>query len=121
MPILAKLIGILIAALGIVYLVSPKVMQQFIAFFEKEKRVYIAAVCRFIFGIIVLLAATEARFPGVAVILGLVFLLGGVIIFAVDTEKMKALLKWYQECSPLVLRLLAVFIIIFGVLIVYAV
>jgi len=121
MLILIKLIGIVIIGFGIIFLVSPNTMRQYMLFCEKGKRVYIAGVLRILFGVIFLLAASQSRLAGVIVTLGILFIIAGVTIFILRLDKIKTMLKWYYGRSLLVLRLITLIPIAIGALILYSV
>ena len=74
MLILAKLIGIMIISLGIAASLKPELLKQFIAFWTKEKRLYLAGILRIAFGFIILMAAPEAKLFWVVVLFGLICL-----------------------------------------------
>ena len=121
MLILVRIIGVIITVMGIIILLSPKIMKQLIAFFEQGKRLYLAGVLRILFGIVFLLVATQCRLVGVIVVLGILFLIGGILIFTLGLEKSKSILKWWERKSPLVFRLVSLIPIFIGVLILYSI
>ena len=121
MLILAKLIGIIIAVLGIVYLVSPKIMKQVIGYFDQDKKIYVGGVVRLLFAIILLLAASQCRLTGIVVVLGILFLVGGVLVFSLGMDKEKAALNWLKERPDMILRLFALIPVAVGVLLIYSI
>ena len=121
MLILVRLIGIVIIGAGIVFLLNPKMYKQYIAFWEKGKRLYSGGILSILVGVILLLAASQCRLVGVIVTLGIITLAKGIFIFVLGTERMKSMLKWWQERTLLVLRFLAPIAIAIGALLVYSV
>jgi len=121
MLILVKLIGIITAGMGIIFLLSPKTMRQFMLLWEKGKRLYIGCILRILIGIIFLLAASQCKLVGVIVTLGILLIISGGIILILGLDKGKAILKWWYGRSLLVLRLIALFPIAVGVLILYSI
>ena len=121
MLILVKLIGIVMVAMGIIFLVSPTTMRQFMLLCEKGKRVYMMGVLRILFGVIFLLTASQSRIVGVTVTLGILFIIAGVTIFILRLDRIKTMLKWYYGRPLLVLRLIALIVIALGALILYSV
>lgn len=121
MALAVKFIGLLIIIMGAVFLFRPEAIRKLWAFFEKDKRLYLAGAVRIIFGIIFLLSASQCRLRGFIAVLGLLFLLSGMLIFFIGPDKIKVVLRWWSEKPLFVLRLAAIMIIGLGVLIVYAV
>jgi uncharacterized protein YjeT (DUF2065 family) len=121
MLILAKLVAILIIVFGIIYLVSPKVVRQVISYFEQGKRIYAGGVIRILFSVILLLVASQCRWVGVVIVFGILFLVGGIFVFAFNLEKSKSILRWYAEKSDIVLRLFAILTVVIGVLLLFSI
>lgn len=121
MLILAKLVAILIIVVGIIYLVSPKVMRQVMAYYEQGKRIYTGGVIRLLFSVILLLVASQCRLVGIVIVFGILFLIGGILVFALGLDKLKSILRWYTEKSDIVLRLFAVLAVIIGALLLFSI
>lgn len=121
MLILAKLIGIYIIIMGIILLVSPKTIKRFVAFFGQGKRIYLAGILRLAFGVILLLAASRCRLVGIVVTLGILTIIGGILVFVLGIERVRALLKWWDKRSPQVIRLFGLVVIAVGALLIYSV
>lgn len=121
MLILVKLIGLLIVAMGIIFLLSPKVLKQYIAFWKQGKKIYALGVLRLLIGVVFLLTASQCRLVGVILTLGILILLKGIAIFVLGLEKIKSMLDWWGRKSPLVFRLLSLVALAIGALILYSV
>lgn len=117
MVILAKLVGVLIMALGLAIFASPQLTQKIFNFFKEGKRIYYAGVIRTAVGLILFLSASQSAVPLAAIALGLMFLVSGIVIFAAELEKMKAFIAHYSEMPGLVIRLLGLVAASFGILI----
>jgi hypothetical protein len=117
MLILAKLIGLLIAVLGLAMFVLPQSFQKVADFFKEGKRIYWAGVGRSLVGLILLIGAPQSLLPVATASVGVIFLLSGIIVFACDLEKLKGFLTHYSEMSVLVIRLLGLVAASFGILI----
>ena len=115
--ILAKLIGVLIMALGLAIFASPQFTQKIFNFFKEGKRVYYAGVIRTAVGLVLFFAASKSAVPLAAIALGLMFLVSGIVVFAADLEKMKAFITHYSEIPGLVIRLFGLVGASFGILI----
>ena len=118
---LVRIIGIIMVALGIIFLLNPKIMRQFMAFCEKGRRLYIAGILRILIGVVFLSAASQSRLVGVMVTLGILLIIAGSTIFILRLDRLKTMLKWYYGRSLLVLRLIALIPIAIGVLILYSI
>lgn len=117
MVILAKIIGVLVAILGLAIFASPKFTEKVFDFFKQGKNLYLAGVIRVFTGIILLLAASRSEVPIAAIALGIMLLASGIVIFAAEGEKMKGFMNYYSEMPALVLRLLGLVAASFGLLI----
>jgi len=120
MLILVKLVGMILVAIGIVFLLSPKRMRQWMVFCEKGIRPYVMGILRILIGIVFLLAAPQSRVAWVIITVGLLALIGGITFFVLGLEKLKGMLKWWQGRSLPVLRLIALIPIAIGVVILYS-
>ncbi len=119
MIFLVKVISVLLMALGILFVVKPELIKKVLAFFQEGKRLYLAGTVRVVIGGVLLFAAAEARVIGAMVILGLLFVTAGILIFVVGPEKLKILLKWWEEMPLWVCRIIGLFPVFFGALILY--
>jgi len=121
MLILVKLIGIIIVAMGIVFILSPEAMKRVINYWRQGRRLYLVGILRLLIGVILLLNASQCRLVGVVVTLGILILLGGIIIFALGLEKVKSILDWLDKKPLSVLRLMALIALAIGALLLYSV
>ena len=119
MDLVVKIAGIVIAAAGIVYLLKPDVMKFLMEFFKQGKRIYFAGLLRLVLAVIFFLGARECDITWVIVVFGILFLIGGLLIFILGPEKIRRILDWYQKQSVLFLRLLAVIALAIGAIIIY--
>jgi len=120
MLVLVRSISILIVAVGIVFLLSPKALKQFIAFLGQGKKLYLVGVMRIVIAVILLLGASQCRFVGIVTTLGIVILAGGIFIFALGLERLKPMLDWFNKRSLLALRLMSLVALAFGALLIYS-
>ena len=120
MDLVIKIAGILIGAVGIVYLLKPDVMKWLMGFFKQGKRIYFAGVIRLVLAVIFLLGARECDITWVIVVFGILFLIGGLLIFILGPEKIRRILDWYQKQSALLLRVIAVIALAIGAIIIYS-
>lgn len=115
-----KIIGILFVLMAVLYLLRPEVLKRLIEFFKKGKRMYFAALVRFILAIIFLLGARECDITWVIASFGILFIISGLLIFIIGLEKVKAILDWYQKQSLLLLRVLALITLAIGAIVLYS-
>lgn len=121
MVILARLVGIFIGVLGVIFLVMPDWMKRTMAFWKEGNRIYGGGVIRLAIAVVLLMAAPQARQPLTALILGILFLVSGIVIFMMGVEEGKKLIGWWEGQSTPVLRLMGIFVITFGALILSAI
>ena len=120
MDIAIKSLGILFVLIGIVYLLRPDVMKWLIEFLKQGKRIYLAGLIRLALAVTFLLGARECKHFWVIFAFGILFLIGGVLIFILGPEKIRRILDWYQKQSVLLLRVLAVIALAIGAIIIYS-
>jgi hypothetical protein len=120
MVTLVKGIGIVIIAIGVIYLVYPQVIRILLNFFAVGYHIYLAAVLRLVFGVILLLAASRTAEPKIIAVLGIIFLLGAILIVAIGPKKIKPILNWYKKWPLWAMRTAAILVILFGLLVIYA-
>jgi hypothetical protein len=113
-----KSIGILIALMGIVYLIRPDIIKKLMNFFRKGKRIYFSGVLRLALSVVFLVGARECRYFTIIFASGIIFLAGVILIFLLGPEKIRKILDWYQEQPVLIFRIIAVIVLVFGVIII---
>lgn len=115
-----KAIGIIFIVIAIVYLLKPEVAKRLMEFFKQGKRMYIAALIRFVLAVVFLLAARECSVTRLIAAFGILFFISGLLVFILGIERVRAYINWWQKQSLLLLRLMALIALAFGVLIIYA-
>ena len=120
MAILVKLLGIVIMAFGVIYLISPDVTKKYMTFWTKGKRIYAGGSLSFLIGIILLLAASQCRVAWYVALIGIVSLIKGIALVALGPEKCSAKIDWWTAKPPAVLRLLGLFALALGALLIYS-
>jgi hypothetical protein len=95
-------------------------MKQLMEFFKQGKRMYFAALIRFVLAVIFLLSANQCKWFGVIFAFGVLFIISGMLIFILGLEKVKAYITWWQQQSVMLLRVMAVIGLAIGALIIYA-
>ena len=118
--VVIKSLGIIFAVIGIVYLLRPDFLKWMMEFFKKGSRIYIGGVLRFVMAVIFLVGARECRYFWVIFTFGILFLIGGLLIFMLGPEKIRRIFDWYQQQSTLVFRAIALIVLIVGAVIIYS-
>ena len=120
MHIAIKSLGILIALMGIVYLLRPEIIKRLMNFFKKGRRIYLPGLLRFALAVVFFLGARECRYFWVIFASGIIFLTGGLLIFMLGPEKIRRMLDWYQEQPLFIFRIIALIVLAFGAIIIYS-
>ena len=113
-------IGYLAIAMCLAILVVPQVLRRITNFFFIGSRLYVAGGMRIIFGILLLLLASQARFWAYVVMMGLLATAAGISLFFIPLRRTKKLLQRLQQQSNLKLRLFAIIGLVLWVLLVYS-
>lgn len=116
-----KLIGVLVVVLSIVFLLNPKALRQYFAICQKGKKLYVGAVIRVLVGLLLLLGASQCRLPGIIIAFGILAIVKAGLIFVLGLDKIKSMLKSWQEKPDLILRLMSFLTIFIGALILYSI
>ena len=120
MTIVIQIIGILMIAMGLIAIIKPTILKTLIEVLNVGKRIYFIGVLRIIIAILFLLGASGCKIPQIIIAIAILILLSGLLIFAIKLEKIKAILTWWQNKSPIVVRLAALIALAFGAIIIYA-
>ena len=120
MDIVIKSLGIVFVLIGIVYLLRPDVMKWLMEFFKQGKRIYFAGLIRFALAVVFLLGARECKRFWVIFAFGILFIIGGLLIFILGPEKIKSIIDWWQKQSILLLRVIALITLAVGAIIIYS-
>ena len=119
MVIFVKLLGIIIVAFGVAYLVNPNIMKPYMAFWKKGKRLYMGAALSLLIGIIFLLAASQTRIGWFIALFGILALAKGIWLLVTPAEKLISMLEWWAKRPVAFLRVHALFAIAIGALLIY--
>ncbi len=120
MVLLVKFLGIVAVVLGVVYIIKPEIMRQYIDFWTKGKRLHAGAVLSLLIGIVFLLAASQCSISWFIALFGILGIVKGIVLFAVKQEKAISWCKWWMERPVTFLRIHALLVIAIGVLLIYA-
>ena len=120
MDIVIQSLGIVFALAGIVYLLRPDAMKWLMEFFKQGKRMYFAGLIRFALAIVFLVGARECKQFWVIFAFGILFIIGGLLIFTIGLERFKSIIDWWQKQSLLLLRVMALITLAVGAVIIYS-
>ena len=118
MNIVIRILGIVFVLMGIVYLLRPDVMKWLIEFFKQGKRIYFAGLIRFALAVVFLVGARECKYFWVILAFGILFIIGGLVIFILGPQKLKTILDWYEKQPTVLLRVIAIIVLAVGALII---
>lgn len=99
---------------------APEFFLRLIQFIQTPPIIYIAAVARIAFGIVLVLAAPLSRAPIALLILGALIILGGAMTPYLGVRLAEIILGWWSQ-GPGVVRAWAAAALLLGIFIVYAV
>ena len=120
MDTIVRIIGIVFVFMTIVYLLKPDIMKRLMEFFKQGRRIYFAAMVRFVLAIVFLLAARQCRQFWIIFAFGVLFIISGLLIFILGLEKVKSYISWWQRQPLVLLRVMALIGLGLGALIIYS-
>ena len=118
--IVIKSLGILFVLMGIAYLLRPDIIKRLMGFFKKGKRIYFTGLIRFALAIVFFVGARECRYFWIIFASGIIFLVGGLLIFMLGPEKIRRILDWYEQQPALIFRVIALIVLAFGAIIIFS-
>jgi hypothetical protein len=117
---LVKLLGIVMVAMGAVYLVKPSMMKKYIKFWIKKNNIYFGAVLSLLFGIIFLLAASQCQVGWFIILMGIVSVVKAILLFVWGKKKAAIIADKIIHGTPTTLRTFAFVALGIGIAIVFA-
>lgn len=113
-----QIIGIVIVAIGVVYILKPSVMKRLFEFFKKGNRLYVAAPIRLGLAVVFLIGARECKHFWVIFVLGILLLISGILVLLLGPKKLVPILEWFQVQSEILQRVVALIVLAVGVVII---
>ena len=121
MAVLVLLLGVLMTVVGLIGLVEPATVLGWIdSMFQKPSGLYVAALIRFVAGVILVLAAPSTRFPEVIWIIGLIAIVAALSLPLIGFRRVRSLLDWWTKTSAAVIAVSFLLLIVFGGFLIYA-
>jgi len=120
MPMAVRTLGILFICAGIIFLVRPAIIKSVVRFFKVGIRPHIAASIRITLAVILFLGAQQCRIHWVIITFGIIFLLSGLIVFAVGTKKAGLLMGRFENKPTAFIRILSLIPLTIGTIIIFS-
>lgn len=113
--ILALLVvGVVLTATGLFCFCFPARLRELLIRFTAANRFTWAVLVRLAVGLVLLLGAGATRWPAAAIVLGLVFLAGGVAIPVLGEERTEHIVTWWLARSDGSVRLWCTLVMLTG-------
>jgi hypothetical protein len=113
--------GLAMTSIGIVGLVDPALLLDATSFTRTSVGLYIVAIIRVSFGLVLIGVAATSRMPRTVRILGAFIVLSGIITPFVGVERARAIVGWWSAQGDAFMRAWASLAVIFGLFVIYVV
>jgi len=121
MVFLVALFGVLVAGVGVVGAVRPAALTRFLgSLWESPGVFYFAIGIRLVLGAVLILAASDCRFPLAIGIIGILSLIGAASIAVMGRARLQVFVGWWLERPTGFIRAWSGFAIAFGAFLAYA-
>jgi hypothetical protein len=117
----ALIIGVVIVIQGLAGLAALDAFANLVRQIQEPPVLYLAAVVRVAFGVVLFLAAPRSRAPLALRTLGVLITIGGLLTPFFGVELARVILGWWSEGGPSVVRIWAAAAVAIGAFIIYAV
>jgi len=113
-PIIVLAIGLIIIVTGLAVLVKPARLKDLLYILLEKDWFRMVATLRVIIGALFLFAAGGTRSPIFVSVMGVLFILAGVLIPILGPARLRSLTSWWMKRRDLVLRLWALVALALG-------
>ena len=120
MAVMVSILGVVMVAIGVLGVVQPQRLVDFVTYFRRPTRFRIAILVRLVLGIVLLIAAPSCRWPVVVQVVGVIAIVAAVVILACGQKRLDTFIAWWVTRPPAVMRVSALFALAFGALLFYA-
>ena len=120
MAVMVSILGVVMVAIGVLGVVQPRRLVDFVTYFRRPTRFRIAILVRLVLGIVLLIAAHSCRWPVVVQVVGVISILAALVILACGQKRLDTFIAWWVTRPPAVMRVSALFALAFGALLFYA-
>jgi hypothetical protein len=105
MKLLARIFGVLVAAVGLLGVVAPDRLQAISRYSDTSLGLTVAGTFRIVFGIVLVLAARGSRGPSWLRFVGFIAVVAGVLTLFIGVDGARAILDWWSSQGPVLMRL----------------
>ena len=119
--LLATVMALLIAAIGVVGVAFPSLLLEFGQALQTPSALLVAAAIRIVLGALLVWVASTSRMPRTLRVIGILMIIGGVLTPVFGVERFQEILSWFSSQGPLLMRAWASIAIVFGLFLAYAV
>ena len=119
--IIVLAIGLIIIVIGLAVLVKPARLKDLLYILLEKDWFRMVAALRVIIGVLFLFAAGGTRSPIFVSVMGILFILAGVLIPILGRTRLRSLANWWVKRRDLVLRLWALVALALGGVLVWVV
>ena len=112
-------IGIIMVCAGAALVARPDLVRRMVEFWGKGRRLYLAGVLRVVLGVVLVFGASACEQTGAVLAVGIIFIVGGISIFAIGLERARSVLAWWDRRSGLLVRLAPLFAVAVGILLLW--
>ena len=113
-------VGFVIAAIGLVGVVEPRLLESAVGYFQTPPMVFVAGGVRVIMGAILFGAASHSRTPGALAVLGIVLVVGGILTPVIGASMGRTILDLWATFGPGFVRAWGALATALGAFIVYS-
>ena len=114
------IVGLAVAGVGLTGLVAPSLLLDFGRSLLTQNGLYAVAAVRVVLGLLLLFGARTSRMPQTLRVIGGVVILAGLLTPLFGVTRSEAMFGWLSSQGPAFVRVIALFAIAFGALVVYA-
>jgi hypothetical protein len=120
MKLFASAMALIIAAAGVVGVISPSLVLELARSLLTPGALYVVAAVRITFGIVLVSVASASRLPKTIKVLGIVIIVAGVLTPFFGVERSQAVFDWWSSQSALFMRAWSGLAVICGLFVIYA-
>jgi len=114
MSVVVLIIGLLVMGLGLVVLAAPALLKPMVNKFIERRWMVFVVVFRITIGVLLFVAASDTRAPAFVLLMGILFIVAGILIPILGIERIKSIANWWIERSETVMRLWAAIVVLLG-------
>ena len=114
------IVGMLVAGLGVAGLAAPSPLLDFGRSLLTANGLYAVAAVRVVIGLLLIFGARTSRMPSTLRVTGSVVIIAGLLTPLFGVTRSESMFAWLSVQGPAFVRVIALFAIAFGALVVYA-